>query len=211
MRCAIYLRVSSRDGSQSTENQLRQLREYAAAREWDVVATYEDHERGSKGKKERKDFASMLDAAGRREFDVLLCWSLDRFTREGTRAVHAYLDRLDGWNVGWHFFMDPMLSTADEFTRDVVIAVRAGFARYELARLGERTKAGMERAKAQGKRIGRPNKVQIIVPVLRDLAPQIRLDGSLPTASDLQRALRAKGHRVSVATVKRALAELRVV
>lgn len=209
MRCAIYLRVSSRDGRQTTENQLRQLRDYAAAREWDVVATYEDHERGSKGQKERKDFASMLDAATRREFDVLLCWALDRFTREGTQATLNYLARLDTWKVEWHFFSEPFLSTTDPLTRDIVIAVLSTIAKHELTRLGERTKAGMERARAQGKRIGRPNKVQTIVPVLRDLAPQIRLDGSLPTAKDLQHALRAKGHRVSVATVKRALVELR--
>ena len=70
MRAALYIRVSTRDKSQETENQLRQLREFCAAQGWPIVAEYEDHESG--GKADRAQFGAMMADASRRTFDVVV-------------------------------------------------------------------------------------------------------------------------------------------
>ena len=95
-RVAIYLRVSNDDGSQETGNQLLQLREFCGRWEGrELVAEYLDRESGTRGRRERKDFDRMFADAGRRRFDVLLFWALDRFSRAGIRKTIAYLERLD--------------------------------------------------------------------------------------------------------------------
>ena len=81
MRVALYGRVSTRDKGQDTENQLAQLRQYAASMGWQTVAEFVDHESG--GKSDREQFQFMFQAASQRKFDVLLFWSLDRLSREG--------------------------------------------------------------------------------------------------------------------------------
>lgn len=102
VRVAIYLRVSKDDGSQETDNQLLQLREFCESWEGhDLVAEYVDRESGIRGRRERKDFDLMFADAARRRFDVLLFWALDRFSREGIRKTIAYLQRLDACGVSF--------------------------------------------------------------------------------------------------------------
>lgn len=102
IRVAIYLRVSKDDGSQETDNQLLQLRDFCEGWEDHVlVAEYVDRESGTRGRRERKDFDRMFAAAARRRFDVLLFWALDRFSREGIRKTIAYLERLDACGVAF--------------------------------------------------------------------------------------------------------------
>ncbi len=88
-RVAIYLRVSKDDGSQETDNQLLQLREFCER--WEVhglLAEYVDRESGTRDGRERRDFDRMFADAARKRFDVLLFWALDRFSREGIRKDH---------------------------------------------------------------------------------------------------------------------------
>jgi putative DNA-invertase from lambdoid prophage Rac len=152
-RAAIYARVSTRD--QELENQLRQLRDYAASQGWKIVAENVDVASGGKGQAERQGLDETFRLAHQRKFDVLLFWSLDRLSREGSRKTIEYLTRLEAAGAGWHSYTEPYLSSLGIFG-DAIIALLSALARQEKVRIGERTKAGMARAKAEGKRIGRP-------------------------------------------------------
>src|SRR5260370_9823217 len=94
MRVAIYARVSTDDRGQDTENQLAQLRAWCAAADHQIVAEFVDHASGGKGADKRPRFAAMLDAAHRRQFDLLLVWALDRLSREGMVPTIGHLQRL---------------------------------------------------------------------------------------------------------------------
>ena len=81
---AIYVRVSSKDKGQDTDNQLYQLKEYCTKRAWSIFKVYKDHETGTKGRRGRRDFDLMFkEARGQHRFDAVLFWTLDRFSREG--------------------------------------------------------------------------------------------------------------------------------
>jgi DNA invertase Pin-like site-specific DNA recombinase len=149
---AIYARVSTRD-KQETLNQLIQLREFCRRQGWQLVTEYVDHETGAVSS--RVEFQRMLLHASQRRFDVLLFWALDRLTREGTLATLQYLERLTSYQVGYKSFTEPYLDSCGTF-KDVVISLLATMARQERLRMGERVRAGIERAMKQGKSIGRP-------------------------------------------------------
>jgi DNA invertase Pin-like site-specific DNA recombinase len=149
---AIYARVSTRD-KQETQNQLAQLREFCQQQGWLVVTEYIDHETGSVST--RANFQKMLLHASQAKFDVLLFWSLDRLTREGTLATLQYLERLTSYQVGYKSFTEPYLDSCGTF-KDVVISLLATMAKQERIRMGERVRAGIQRARKQGKSHGRP-------------------------------------------------------
>lgn len=155
MRAAIYARVSTRDGRQHLENQLVELRRYADAHGWRVVDTYTDEDSGSKGPGKRPGFAAMIEAASRRRFDVLLVWSLDRFSRQGTVPTLGLIHRLRENRVEFHSFTEEFLRTSGAFG-DAFIGVMAAIANFERQRLRERVLAGMDGARRRGARIGRP-------------------------------------------------------
>ena len=156
-RVAIYARVSKGDGSQDEENQLLQLREYCERRGHELVGEYVDRESGRKGRSERAEFARLLKDAERRRFDLVLFWALDRFSREGIRKTIAYLQRLDSVGVRFKSHTEPYLDTDNELVSHIVLGVLSYMAEAEAARIGERTKAGLARAKAKGKTLGRPD------------------------------------------------------
>ena len=153
MRTAIYARVSTKDGRQDTENQLRQLRDFAATQKWTVVHEYVDHASGKHG--DRDQFQKMFAAASRREFDCLLFWSLDRLSRECTVKTLNHLERLNGYGVNYRSFTEQYLDSTGIF-KEAVIGILAAVAKQERVRLSERTIAGLQRAKAQGRVGGRP-------------------------------------------------------
>jgi DNA invertase Pin-like site-specific DNA recombinase len=152
MKCALYSRVST--NRQENENQLRELREFAAKQNWEVVNEFVDVVSGS-GKKFRPRFEEMLKAASQRKFDVLLFWKLDRFSREGVRRTLQYLTQLDAWGVKWRSYTDQYLDSTGIF-KDAIISILATLAEQERLVIGERTRAGLARAKRQGKTLGRP-------------------------------------------------------
>lgn len=150
---ALYSRVSTKDRGQDTENQLVQLREFAAKQNWQIVAEYVDHASGSRS--DREQFQAMFVDASRRKFDLVLFWSLDRLSREGVLETLQHLQRLTAYGVGWRSYTEQFLDSVGPF-RDAVLAILATLAKQERIRIGERTRAGLDIARAKGKRLGRP-------------------------------------------------------
>jgi DNA invertase Pin-like site-specific DNA recombinase len=155
-RVAIYARVSTDDKGQDPENQLRQLRAWCERMGYPVAREYVEHENGGKGIEYRKALAQMFDGAARRGFDLLLVWSLDRFSREGMAATVTHLQRLASHGVAFRSFTEEHLSTENELVRNILLAVLASLAKLEREKISQRTKAGLERARAKGKVLGRP-------------------------------------------------------
>jgi DNA invertase Pin-like site-specific DNA recombinase len=167
MRCALYSRVST--DKQECENQLLQLRTFAASQGWEVVHEFVD-QGISGGTSDRPAFQEMFSAASKRKFDVLLFWSLDRLSREGALETLQHLNRLTGYGVAWRSFSEQYLDSCGLF-KDAVLSILAVIAKQERVRRSERTKASIERRRAEGKRVG----------------PEARIDHSRV------RALRAEG------------------
>jgi len=153
MNCAIYARTSTRDRGQDFTNQLIALREFAAKQGWHVHQQYVDQVSGSTD--ERPAFQRMFQEASQRKFDVLLFWSLDRLSREGVLETLQHLQRLTSYGVAWRSFTEQYLDSTGIF-REAVIGILAAIAKQERVRLGERTRAGLERVRREGKRLGRP-------------------------------------------------------
>jgi DNA invertase Pin-like site-specific DNA recombinase len=155
-RIVLYARVSTKDKGQDTRNQLAQLREYCAKQDWTVTREYVDHASAKTG--DRPKFNELLEAASRREFDLVLFWSLDRFSREGVLETLQHLQKLTSYGVGWKSFTEQYLDSCGVF-RDAVLSILATIAKQERIRLSERTVAGLERARKQGRIGGRPRVV----------------------------------------------------
>jgi DNA invertase Pin-like site-specific DNA recombinase len=159
MRCAIYARVSTAD--QEPENQLRELRQYVAARGW-VAVEYVD--RGVSGAKDRRPALDQLVTdARRRKVDVLLCWRLDRLGRN-LRHLVVLIEELHATGVAFVSLNEGIDATTP--AGKLQLHILAALAEFERARIRERVMAGLQRAKAQGKRLGRPRKAPaaIVVP-----------------------------------------------
>ena len=167
-RTAIYARVSTRERGQDTQNQLHQLHEFAGRQGWIIVNEFVDHESGSTD--DREQFQAMFQAASRREFDIQLFWSLDRFSREGVFETLTHLNRLTGYGVHYRSFTEQWFDSCGIF-RDAVISIMATLAKQERVRISERTKAGLERARREGKALGRP-KVEVNTDEIRLLRAQ---------------------------------------
>jgi DNA invertase Pin-like site-specific DNA recombinase len=99
----------------------------------------------------------MFKDAAQRRFDVVLFWSLDRFTREGIQKTIHYLQQLDAYGVKFKSFTEPLLDSDNELIAHVVLGMLSYLANHEAIRISERTKAGIERLRAQGMTWGRPN------------------------------------------------------
>jgi DNA invertase Pin-like site-specific DNA recombinase len=155
-RVAIYCRVSTDDKGQDPENQLRQLRSWCGRLGYTIAREYVERESGGRGAEYRTQLARLFSEAARREFDLLLVWSLDRFSREGMAATVGHLQRLAQHGVAFRSFTEEHLSTDNELVRNVLLAVLASLAKLERQKISQRTKAGLERARAMGKRLGRP-------------------------------------------------------
>ena len=172
MRVAIYARVSTVDKGQEAENQLLQLREFVANRardEWTLTGEYIDQASGKTA--DRSAFQRLFRDAAERKFDLVLFWSLDRFTREGVLETLQHLDRLTSSGVDWWSFREEYLRSIGPF-RDAVLSILATIAKQERVRMSERVRAGLDRARAQGKAIGRPKVI-----VDRDRVIQLREQG----------------------------------
>jgi len=151
MRAAIYARVSTLD--QHPENQLTELRRYVEARGWTAV---EHVDRGVSGSRERRPaLDQMIADARRRRFDVLVAWRLDRVGRDLKHLVNL-LGELDALGISF-----VSLGEGIDFGTPagrLQFHILAALAEFEKARLVERVRAGMARAKSQGRVFGRPEK-----------------------------------------------------
>jgi|ERR1035441_1834721 DNA invertase Pin-like site-specific DNA recombinase len=156
MRTALYARVSTRDKGQDTENQLSQLREFARTQGWTITGEYVDRVTGKHSDRER--FQKLFQDASQRKFDMVLFWSLDRFSREGVLETLNHLQRLSSHGVGYRSFTEQYLDSCGVF-KDAVLAILAVIAKQERIRLSERTLAGLSIARKKGHIGGRPRLV----------------------------------------------------
>jgi DNA invertase Pin-like site-specific DNA recombinase len=160
MRAALYLRVSTLD--QNPESQLHDLLQLAQQRGWEVVGRYVDH--GVSGTRSRRPGLDQLMAdAGRGKFDVVVCWACDRMAR----SVRHFLEVLDELNhVGVAFVSyREQIDTAGPLGRAIMVIVGA-IAELERSLIIERVRAGMRRAKLEGRHIGR-NPLDVDVNAIR--------------------------------------------
>ena len=153
MRAFLYGRVSTRDKGQDVENQLRQLREFCHRQDWELIHEYVDHETGAKS--DRRQFRAMMLACSQRKADVVVFWALDRLSREGSYETLRYLNLLSSYGVMFRSYTEQWVDSCGIF-KDAIIGFLAAIAKQERVRLGERVRAGLERVKASGKRLGRP-------------------------------------------------------
>jgi DNA invertase Pin-like site-specific DNA recombinase len=156
VRAALYGRISTRDKRQDVENQLTQLREFAARLGWTVTHEFIDRESGSTA--DRPQFQAMFRGASQRKFDVLLFWSLDRLSREGVLETLQHLNHLTSYGVNYRSFTEQYFDSCGIF-KDAVISILATIAKQERIRISERVRAGLDRARSRGKRLGRPRVV----------------------------------------------------
>ncbi len=197
MRIALYARVSTKDKGQDHENQLRELRAFVDRRAgdgWTLAHEYVDKASGKTA--DRPAFRRMFDDASRKQFDMVLFWSLDRFSREGVLETLQHLQRLNGHGVEWFSYREEYLRSVGVF-RDAVLGILAAIAKQELVRISERVQAGLSRAKAQGKKLGRPkaNVRETRVIEMRDKGMSIRqiADATGVSAMTIQRLVKAHG------------------
>jgi DNA invertase Pin-like site-specific DNA recombinase len=163
---ALYARVSTKDKGQSTENQLPELRRFAQAHGYIVYKEYVEHESGGTGK--RSEFQALFADAHQRRSDLVLFWSLDRFSREGALPTLQYLNQLQGWGVGYKSLTEQYLDSIGLF-QEAIISLLATLAKQERVRLSERTKAGMARRRAEGMPMGPPVKSVAVIEQIREL------------------------------------------
>jgi DNA invertase Pin-like site-specific DNA recombinase len=148
--------VSTKDKGQEHENQLRELREFVtrkASDGWVLVGEYVDKASGKSA--ERPAFQRLFAEASRRQFDLVLFWSLDRFSREGVLETLQHLQRMSSHGIEWFSYREEYLRSIGIF-KEAVLAILACIAKQERVRLSERVHAGLNRARAQGKVLGRP-------------------------------------------------------
>ena len=155
-RVVLYARVSTKDKRQDTENQLAQLREFCATQRWTITHEYVDRATGKHS--DREQFQRLFEDASQRKFDVVLFWSLDRFSREGVRETLNHLERLSSYGVNYRSFTEQYLDSCGIF-KDAVLAILAVIAKQERVRLSERTLAGLAKARRAGRVGGRPKVV----------------------------------------------------
>jgi DNA invertase Pin-like site-specific DNA recombinase len=151
MRAAIYLRVST--GEQTVENQRRDLEAAAAQRGWTIVATFADEGiSGSKGRDKRPGLDRMLKDATRGKFDVVMAWAVDRMGRSLPDLVGT-LQELHGAKVDLFLHQQAIDTTTP--AGKAMFGMMGVFAEFERSMIQARVKAGLERAKAAGKTLGR--------------------------------------------------------
>ncbi len=151
-KASIYVRVST--GDQDTANQVLALTEWAKNRDYEVVAIYSEEESAWKTGHQR-ELARLLQDARKRKFDVMLVWALDRLSREGSLAILSLVHRLKTFGVKVISYQESWTEAPGELA-ELLYALTGWVARMESQRRSERTRAGLARVVAQGKRLGRP-------------------------------------------------------
>jgi DNA invertase Pin-like site-specific DNA recombinase len=151
-RAAIYVRVST--DSQTVENQLRELRQVAERRGWEVTETYSDAGiSGAKSRQDRPGLDAMLKDANRRKFDVVMAWAIDRLGRSLIDLLGT-IQHLEACGVD--IYLDQQSIDTTTPAGKLMFQVCGAFAEFERSMIRQRVKAGLKRAVAQGKRLGRP-------------------------------------------------------
>jgi DNA invertase Pin-like site-specific DNA recombinase len=160
---------------------------------WTAVE-FIDHETAKHS--DRAAFIKLFDSASRREFDVVLVWALDRFSREGIAQTFAHVDKLASYKVMFESLTEPQFRNTGP-TGELMMAIAAWIAKQERIRISDRTKAGLATARRAGRCGGRPAKI-----FRRDKAEKLRAAGKSWRAiaaelevdqSTVRRALKKRG------------------
>ena len=152
MKTALYARVSKWDDSQDPESQLMHLRSYASQQGLEIYGEYVDYASGADSS--RPELDRMIEDARARCFELLLAVKLDRIARSMPN-FYALLEQLSLCDVRVQCVDQPEISTRTSTSR-FMMAIIGAVAEYERELIRERTNAGLARAKAQGKTLGRP-------------------------------------------------------
>ena len=151
-RAAIYVRVST--DHQTVENQTRELRQVAERRGWEVVEVYSDAGiSGAKDRKQRPGLDRMLNDAGRRKFDIVMAWAIDRVGRSLIDLLGT-IQHLEACGVD--LYLDQQNIDTSTPMGKLVFQVTGAFAEFERSMIRQRVHAGLRRAVAKGTRLGRP-------------------------------------------------------
>ena len=152
IRVAIYARVST--NQQTSDNQLLELSRVAAARGWEIVRTFRDDGiSGSKGRDERPALDALLKSAARREVDLIAVWSIDRLGRSLQHLVTTVND-LQAIGVALYIHQQQLDTTTP--SGKLCFSMFGAFAEFERNLIRERVLVGLERAKKNGVKLGRP-------------------------------------------------------
>jgi DNA invertase Pin-like site-specific DNA recombinase len=155
MKAAIYARVSTGNGSQSPEMQIRELRDYCKRRGWKITGEYIDQ--GISGAKEsRPELNRLIAAAHLRRFDAVVCWRFDRFARSVSHLLRA-LETFKALGIEFVSLSEQVDTSTP--TGKMVFTVLGAVAELERNLIAERVKAGLRNARAKGKILGRPRKI----------------------------------------------------
>ena len=155
MKAVIYARVSTED--QTTANQIDVLKEWAEQRGLELIKVYEETASAWKNG-HQKQLAELMEDARKGKFKIVLVWALDRLTREGVAGLILLIRRFNEYGVKVISRQEDWTEYPNEFT-PLFIAMMGFLAEFESRRRSERTKAGLARARAQGKKLGRPRKL----------------------------------------------------
>lgn len=152
-RAALYLRVST-DG-QTTENQRLELQRVAELSSWEIVGTYEDHAvSGAKGREKRPGLDALLKDANRRKFEIVAAWSVDRLGRS-LQDLLGFLGEIHAVGIDLYLHQQGIDTTTP--AGKAMFQMCGVFAEFERAMIRERVTAGLARARANGKQLGRPS------------------------------------------------------
>ena len=148
-RVIIYARVSTKE--QNIDMQLTDLRQYAFARKLKVVREYIDYASGAKS--DRENYKKLFEDVRKRKTDVVLVWRFDRFARSTKELINA-LEEFSNLGVDFISYKENIDTSSP--AGKILFTMISAFAEFERAIIRERVKAGMEKARAKGKKIGRP-------------------------------------------------------
>jgi DNA invertase Pin-like site-specific DNA recombinase len=190
-RAVLYLRVSTVD--QTTANQERELRAIAERMGWEIVKVYKDHGiSGAKGREKRPQFDALCRDATKRQFDIVMAWSVDRLGRSLQDLV-AFLSELHALRIDLFLHQQGLDTTTP--AGKALFQMMGVFAEFERAMIQERVRAGLRRAVSEGKRLGRP-------PIASELEKRIREALHRPGRTEGVRKIAAR-FGVSADTVQR--------
>lgn len=196
-RVALYCRVSTADGRQTVANQIADLTAVADRLGWQVTEVITDEASGTKGREKRPGYDRLLTAITRREIDMVAVWGVDRLARSLSELV-GFLAEVQ--NRGVDLYLHRQAVDTSTPAGRALFQMLGVFAEFERALIVDRVRTGLQRARLEGRRLGRP--------ALSD-ATRLRVEGELKRQTPV-RAI-ARKFKIAPVTVRRIRAELNTV
>ena len=154
-RCAIYTRTST--DKQHTENQLNKLKDIAEQKGYSIVQILEDKGiSGSKGREIRTGFDTLIKSAVSKEFDMIFVWGVDRLGRSLPDLI-SFLSEMNSVGCNLYIHNSQLDSTTPQ--GKLLFSLLSVFAEFERSMISSRVKLGLQRAVAEGKKLGRPSRL----------------------------------------------------